>query len=283
MVNRRVIVEVRTGPLLGSKAIVLPGESLRIGRTERAHLIVPRDGAMSGLHCTLAWDGEVCTLRDEKSARGTLLGGQPIDGEARVPHGSWVQAGETSFIVYYEAFTPPREAAPIDPAIAAQAAPALASLRAEVGRLYAVLDAARDERILQLLRESVDEHRSLYDGVQGEALADVAPYLVSFRRDSALIERLVNEGWGRSWGVFVKSKLAFTALRRHFRRFLMVEDDETRQRMYFRFYDPRVLREFMPIATLRQKDDLFEGVEAMLLEDETGEMLRFAPPITEQA
>jgi hypothetical protein len=63
----------------------------------------------------------------------------------------------------------------------------------------------------------------------------------------------------------------------------MVEDDETRQRMYFRFYDPRVLREFMPIATLRQKDDLFEGVEAMLLEDETGEMLRFAPPITEQA
>jgi hypothetical protein len=270
-------VEVRSGLLLGAKAIIRPGERLRIGRTERAHLIVPRDGQMSGLHCELAWDGTACTLRDEKSARGTLLGGQPIEGEAEVPHGSWLQAGETSFSVYFEAHTPPREAPPLDAEVAAAAPRALARLTRE-GRLYAVLDAARDERILQLLHESVDEHRSLYEGVAGEAMATEAPYLVSLRADSGLLGRLVTEGWGRSWGVFVTSASSFRSVRRHFRRLLLVEEDGTFERLYFRFYDPRVLREFLPLATVRQKDDLFDALDGYLVEGERGEVLAFAAP-----
>jgi hypothetical protein len=268
--GRRVIVEVRSGLLLGTKAIIGPGESLRIGRTERAHLVVPRDGQMSGLHCEIAWDGQVCTLRDHQSARGTQLGGERIDGKVLVPHGGWIQAGETSFSVYFEAHTPPREAERIDPAIAASTPRALEVLRSQPTRLYAVLDAARDERVLELLHEAVDDHRSLYEGVKGEALAMEAPYLVCFRRDSGLLDRVIGEGWGRSWGVFVTSRQPFKAVRRHFRRFLMVEDEETAERMYFRFYDPRVLREFWPIATVRQKDDLGAGLEAFLLEGERG-------------
>ncbi|MFT3764624.1 MAG: DUF4123 domain-containing protein [Minicystis sp.] len=272
---RRAIVEVRSGPLLGAKAIILPGEKLRIGRTERAHLVVPRDGQMSGLHCEIAWDGERCTLRDEKSAKGTMLGGERIEGEAQVPHGGWIQAGETSFSVFFEAFTPPREQEPLDPIVAASVPRALEALKREAGRLWAVLDAARDERILQLLHESVDDHRSLYEGIKGEALADVAPYLVCFRRDSGLLERLVNEGWGRSWGIFVQSRQSFKNMRRHFRRFLMVEEDETFEKMYFRFYDPRVLRELMPIATVRQKDEIFDGLTAITVEGERGEVITY--------
>lgn len=290
----RAIVEVRSGPLLGAKALLLPGEALRIGRTERAHLIVSRDAQMSGLHCSLTWDGRRCRLRDEKSARGTLLGGQPIEGEAEVPHGAWIMAGETSFSVYFEAHTPPREAAPLDPEIAAEAPRALTRLRdvfSPRGRerprtpssggahcLYAVLDAARDARILELLHEAADDHRSLYEGVQGEALADVAPYLVHFRKDSALLDRLVEEGWGRAWGIFLTASKPFKEVRRHLRRFLMVEEDETRERLYFRFYDPRVLREVLPIATVRQEDEIFEGIERFLCEGERGEVAVFDAP-----
>lgn len=277
----RAIVEVRSGLLLGAKAILLPGERLRIGRTERAHLIVPHDGQMSGVHCELAWDGEECLLRDQKSARGTLLGGEKIGGESPVPHGGWIQAGETSFSVFFEAHTPPREAEPLDPDVAA-AMPAaramLDSLARDAGRLWAVLDAARDPRILQLLRESVDDHRSLYEGIKGEAMADVAPYLVSFRRDSGLLERLVTEGWGRSWGIFATSRLSCKAVRRHFRRYLMVEEDGSFEKMYFRYYDPRVLREMLPMTTVRQKDELFDGIDAYLVEGERGEVLRFDAP-----
>jgi hypothetical protein len=186
-------------------------------------------------------------------------------------------AGETSFSIYFEAHTPPREAEPLDPEIAAEAPRALARLR-EIHRLYAVLDAARDARILQLLHEAPDDHRSLYEGVPGEALADVAPYLVHFRKDSALLDRIVGEGWGRSWGIFLTASKPFREVRRHLRRFLMVEEDETRERLYFRFYDPRVLREVLPIATVRQEDEIFEGIESFLCEGERGEVAVFDAP-----
>ena len=272
---RRAIVEVRSGLLLGAKAILSPGEKLRIGRTERAHLIVPRDAQMSGLHCELSWDGAACTLRDEKSAKGTMLGGKLIEGDTPVPHGSWIQAGETSFSVYFEAETQPLASEPLDPIVAASVPRALETLKREVGHLWGVLDTARDERILTLLRESVDDHRSLYEGIKGEALADVAPYLVCFRRDSGLLDRIVTEGWGRSWGVFVSSRQSFKAVRRHFRRFLMVEEDGTFEKLYFRFYDPRVLREIMPISTVRQRDQIFDGLEAIFVEGERGEVITY--------
>lgn len=271
-------MEVRSGPLLGAKAILLPGEALRIGRTEKAHLVVARDVKMSGLHCEIGWDGERCTVVDEWSAAGTWLGGEHIGRQAVVPHGGWIMAGETSFSVYFEAFTEPRATEPLDPAIAATAPRALEALKRESGQLFAVLDAARDERILELLHESVDDHRSLYEGVKGQALADVAPYLVCLRRDSGLLSRLVEEGWGRSWGIFLTSRQSMKHVRRHFRRFLLVEEDETFARMYFRFYDPRVMREIMPIATTRQKDTLFDGLMAYVVEGEGGEVLRYGAP-----
>jgi hypothetical protein len=41
-------------------------------------------------------------------------------------------------------------------------------LRAEAERapMFAILDAARDDRILELARQSVEAHQSLYEGVQ---------------------------------------------------------------------------------------------------------------------
>lgn len=79
----------------------------------------------------------------------------------------------------------------------AQVSQALTLLRAEADKapLFALLDAARDRRILELCRESVEEHRSLYDGLEGEKLAEAAPYLVAFEPGSRLLEALVREGW----------------------------------------------------------------------------------------
>ena len=273
---RRLIVEVRGGERSGAKALIAPGETLRVGRSERAHLVIPRDQHLSGLHCELTWDGATCVLRDAGSAEGTRLEGELVAGPTAVPHGGCIEVGETSLLVYQEASSPPRlPPLDLDPTLAAAATRAREALGACLGRLHAVLDAARDERILELLRESVDPCRSLHDGVEGEARADVAPYLVSFRRDSGLLDRLLREGWGRSWGIFLTSSASFTAVRRHLRRFLLVEDEDAAPRGYSRFYDPRVLCELMPIATPRQRDDLFEGLDAFLLEGEGGELLTF--------
>ena len=303
----RLLVEIRFGRLAGRKAIVAPGAKLRVGRTDRADLVVTHDGAMSGLHFELAWDGASCRLRDLESATGTLLDGRrlgekgedeaPPEEEVAVAHASWIRAGDTMFAVYVEGRTPPPRSAIEDDedlddeerarrvelraaesARRRRAALAFVELRSQAARgpLYMVLDGARDPRIVELLHEAPDEHRSLYEGTRGEALEAVAPYLVRLRDDSGLLERLILEGWERRWGVFLASPLSFRDMRRHLRRFLMVEVEDTRQRLYFRFYDPGVLREFMPTCSVRQVADLLGEAEAALCEGADGSVARFA-------
>jgi hypothetical protein len=273
--EKRLIVEVRWGAHAGRKAVVEPGRVLRVGRAEPAELVLPDDTGVSGLHFELAWDGAACLLRDLASGAGTLLDGQSVEA-AEVSHGAWVRAGLTDFSVYFECNTPPPP--PAGPESAEQLerkARVLDTLSGLIEPLFAVLDAARDERILVLLRESVEEYRSLYEGPQGEAMAEIAPYLVHLPKGSRLLESLVREGWGRNWGVFLSSQRPFKEVRRHLRKFLMVKDSANRE-LYFRFYDPRVLRVFLPTSWPEQNRELFEGIGAYWVEGDGGKsLLRF--------
>ena len=157
---------------------------------------------------------------------------------------------------------------------AARAQAALTLLQAEKAPLYAVLDGARDQRVLELLRESVEEHQSLYEGTRGEALAHAAPYLVRFCAESNLLKALVQEGWGRRWGIYLASQQAFHEVRRHLRRFLMVKNEQTGSMLYFRFYDPSVLRTIFPTFSAHQKADLLGEIEAFLVEGRLHELIR---------
>jgi hypothetical protein len=275
---RRAILEVRgVHPPPPVRRVVLePGEVLRVGRTDLADLQVSRDRQMSGVHFELSWDGARCQVRDRESARGTWLNGQQVS-EGEVKNAGWIRAGDTIFMVFFEGATPGR--LPVDsPEVTARKERALAAFAAEAAPLFALLDAARSPRVLELLRESVEEHQSLYDGVKGEALADVAPYLVRLPQGSTLLEKLVREGWGESWGLYLTSEAAFTQVRRHFRRILSVDvhqREKRPQRAYFRFYDPRVLRVLLPIINSRQAAELFGEIGCYLVEGEHGEVERF--------
>ncbi len=290
MQPQRVIVAVKWGPLDGRRAVLSPGEVLRVGRGERAGLVVPHDRQMSALHVELSWDGARCRFRDLKSATGTLRNGEPGFPEGELSNGDWLKAGDTVLTVHIEAATPSRDVDDDDqeePAARVQrlarkaaAEVALRALEEEAARapLYALLDAARERRILELCRESVEEHRSLYDGVEGETMAHVAPYLVRLPAGSRLLASLVREGWGRRWGVYLTCALPFTEVRRQLRRFLMVEMEESHERMYFRFYDPRTLATFLPSCSPRQAQEFFGGADTFLLEGEASALIRFTRP-----
>ena len=64
-------------------------------------------------------------------------------------------------------------------------------------------------------------------------------------------------------------------VRRHLRRFLMVTPEDTSVRMYFRYYDPTVLRDFFPLATPLQRSQLFADVASFLVEGPSYEAIRF--------
>ena len=266
--TRRAIVEILWGPLGSRKAIIAPGQTLRIGRSNRADLALPHDDRMAALHLAVSWDGERCQVRDLGSFGGTLIHGERVI-EADVASGACVRAGGTTLRVSFEGRSSPEAEMP------AEQAAVLRMLGRPPGALFAVIDASAGARPLQLLREAVDEHRSLYEGVRGEALAGSAPYLVGLRPDSGLLERLLAEGWGARWGIFFACARPFRDVRRHLRRFLIVEDDDTGQRYLFRFYDPRTLRVFLPSCTPRQREDFFGEIVAFFAEGERGEVLRF--------
>jgi len=272
----RFILEVRAGRRRGRKALIAPGATLRVGSTERADLLVPGDAQMSGAHFELAWDGAKCRLRDLGSIKGTLLNGVAT-AEAEVADGDWIRAGETDFTAHVEgAISVRKRRWPEDPEVTARKEEALAALKAERGPLFALLDAARDPRVLEILRAALEPHHSLYDGIRGEAFSEEAPYLVGLPEGCWLLERLVREGWGQSWGVYLTCRRPFVEIRRHLRRFLLVEEEATRDPLLFRFYDPRVLPVFLASCTPRQKATFQGEIDGFVVEGDQGEILRFS-------
>lgn len=266
---RRAVLQVAWGAAAARRVILQPGDVVRVGRGEEADLSLPHDRKLARIHFEIDWDGARGQVRSRDDARPTLASGLAVR-KAYVPHGSSLRAGDTWFTFHVEGHTPPLQAAAPDRA----RAEVLRTLRAEL-HLWAVLDAARDDRILQLLRESVDESRHLYEGPPGDPLAEVAPYLVRFRADSALLDSLVLEGWGQAWGVYFTWDAPTKDVRRHLRRFLMVEEEEARRRLYFRFYDPRVLVRFLPTCSVRQLATFHGELDRFLVEGPSGELLTF--------
>ncbi|MFO0588707.1 MAG: DUF4123 domain-containing protein [Polyangiaceae bacterium] len=261
----RVLLEIRGGGASVPRAVIAPGDRLRVGRTTLSEIVVAADDHLSQVHWEIAWDGARCEVRDLGGAGGLFVGGEPRESAEVRRTGTWLRAGRTDFLVHFE---DTREAPPGEAAVESL----LARLRIEStkGHLFALLDAARDDRVLRLLRTSVDDHQSLYEGLTAETMADGAPYLVRLREGSRLLPRLVREGWGQSWGIALTSRAPLRDLRAHFRRLLTANREDGGPPMYFRFYDPRVLRAFLPLATPRQVDLFFGPVDRFLIESEKG-------------
>ena len=146
---------------------------------------------------------------------------------------------------------------------------ALAQLR-NIDNLYALVDAARDASIQPLVERSEARHQSLLNGELADKLASWSPYLVKLS-DDALLESLLLQGWGKSWGIYFTAERSFAALRRHFARQLLIEHQG--QQALFRFYDPRVLRTHLPSAEPEQQQRLFGDVACFFLEGEQPEQL----------
>ena len=135
--------------------------------------------------------------------------------------------------------------------------------------LYAILDAARSEEIYPALVESSIEYRCLYKRNIPQVLAEAAPYLVRFHQGAPFLNQVVEQGWGESWGIFLISTALFKELAPHFREFIMARDANGNI-FYFRYYDPRVLRVYLPTCNSSELDMIFGPVDYYFVEEEDG-------------
>lgn len=266
-------LEIQSGPRKGQRIRLNPGQTLSVGRTPKADLAFAQDSLMSGIHFGVECGENACQLRDLNSRNGTLLNGKKVT-QSPLQHGDQIVAGGTTFLLQMEGGQAPVVEAALPP-LSAEATPQerlLSLLRRDFQPLYAILDAARDIKILALLLQYKEEHQSLYEGQEGNRLAQFAPYLVTVKKDSALLGTLVRQGWGQSWGVYLTSPSEFADVRRHLRHFLEVKLPDGNQ-VYFRFYDPRVLRTYLPTCTPEETNQLFGPIKTYILEDERPEKL----------
>lgn len=133
---------------------------------------------------------------------------------------------------------------------------------------YAILDGASIPDLLDHLYGEVrPEFICLYPGDVEPDMAEVGPYLVRLERDAEFTAWVVEEGWGKHWGVFALAPVGMHAMRGHLQRFLFVHD-ATGQPLYFRYYDPRVLRVYLPSCNADEVKDIFGPVSAFVLEGE---------------
>lgn len=132
------------------------------------------------------------------------------------------------------------------------------------GSLWAILDGARDRQIVPALQMSRLDHQCLYAGDLAPELRRVAPHMVELSPRLRFTRSLLEDGWGRSWGIFVRLNDA-TRLRHHLRKLLTVRTEDGR-RLLFRFYDPRVLRAFLPTCTRDELAQMFGPVTTYFAE-----------------
>ncbi|HEY5604880.1 MAG TPA: DUF4123 domain-containing protein [Gammaproteobacteria bacterium] len=132
--------------------------------------------------------------------------------------------------------------------------------------VYAVIDGASAEGLPAALGKSNLEYSGLFSGKLSSELAATAPYLIRLEQASALTDWLLN-GWGKHYGIYahLPGNLGFQAVRRHFRRFMVVKSPQNKA-LHFRYYDPRTLRDFLPRCNAAQQQALFGPVSQYFAE-----------------
>jgi pSer/pThr/pTyr-binding forkhead associated (FHA) protein len=238
---------------------------LTVGRDAPADIVV-RDRFLSRSHFQLQCAEMLHILTDPGSSNGTLVNGVRLRGSLLRP-GDAIYAGRTAF----------RFAPLLDGKVMLDSLPEspgeLLPWQSELVTAlestcnFAVLDGAIGPAVRDLLNQAGVFYQSLYEGEQSVDLAPFGPYLVEIQKGGKLMPFLIKVGWGKSWGVFLSTQMAFAETRKHLRHFLMV-NIEGGQRVIFRFYDPRVMRIFVPSCNAEQRREFFGQIQYIFAESD---------------
>lgn len=148
-------------------------------------------------------------------------------------------------------------------------------LFSKVTRVYTVLDGASVPGLPMKLYEMRPPRYCLFTGDLEPDMVEVAPYLVRLYPNMPFTDWVLKECWGKHWGIFLHSRLPLKEMRKHFRALITVYDEKGNP-MTFRYYDPRVLRRFLPTCKPAELKIFFGGVESFFAEStEDGKLMNF--------
>lgn len=142
----------------------------------------------------------------------------------------------------------------------------------EKAATYAIIDGASVKELLKAIDEEELESVCLLKGDLDPELVAAAPHLVRIEQESAFVKWILKDGWGKHWGIYVRSKADLRRMRMHFRALLDVYGPDG-QPLFFRYYDPRVLRAYLPTCTADELNTVFGPAEHFVMENDDASML----------
>lgn len=131
--------------------------------------------------------------------------------------------------------------------------------RGQKTELYALLDGASDPNVIyNSILQSKEEFRCLYRGELDNDMTLCAPYLMRIQKPSIVALELIKAMFDNNAGILVRvvPGADIDLIRRHFRKFLLVRMPDQKV-VYFRYYDPRVFREYHPTCNSTELKYIF--------------------------
>ncbi len=150
--------------------------------------------------------------------------------------------------------------------------------------VYAVADGTLLPGLLAKLEEYEPKSTCLFRGELPFDLAEAAPYLVKLEKDNKFSDWLLNESVEEPCCIYAQTTVIddFIQLRKHFRSFLRVKSPEGKN-LLFRYYDPRVMKTYLPTCTPEDNEILFNGIESYLIfNDEDKKFKTYREPNPEE-
>ena len=131
--------------------------------------------------------------------------------------------------------------------------------------LFGIIDSAKNDEAFRFMIEGGVSYKSLFDGTMDVQSYGVSGFLVECRNDSPLFQWMTGKAWGDNCCIFFTSKASFDELFIHFQKFnrVYLEGDDV---VLFRYYDPRVFRNYLPTCNGKEIDLFFGEIKSFFAE-----------------
>ena len=151
--------------------------------------------------------------------------------------------------------------------------------------VFCIIDGASDEKIFPMLKSSDWDYACLYrKGVhyEGERMTDAfaatAPYLITLDPRKLTVEKFSMDRIGKHQVIFLESGASKEEVAKHCSSMLKAMDEDGKV-FGFRYYDPRVLRVYLPTCTAEELFIFFGEIDTIWVEGEGKDMLEFVREI----
>jgi hypothetical protein len=143
--------------------------------------------------------------------------------------------------------------------------------------LYAVVDACQAPELIELARSQYGQpNRMLFKG-KAASLEEVelfAPFFISIDPETDFLDHWITY-CGENAGVLFTTAAPPVRIFRHLRKIFVVQD-EGGQEHFFRFYDPRVLRVYLPTCSREELRTFFGPIQAFYVDGkEPSKLVKF--------